>query len=199
MTGAAMLDTLPTETFADHTAFKTGKPIIFGFSGHIGAGKSYAADYLVSKYGFELRKMAGPLKTMLRSVGLTDAHIEGHLKELPCDMLCGQTPRWAMQTLGTEWGRDIIGEDLWANLWRHSVEGLDRVVVDDVRFANEAAAVRSLGGRVVFVERNDGAMIRKSTHASENFDFEPDERLLNGGGAGFEAVLDRMVRSALDG
>jgi hypothetical protein len=47
-------------------------------------------------------KFAGPLKSMCMALGLTEAHIEGHLKEVPCELLCGQTPRHAMQTLGTE-------------------------------------------------------------------------------------------------
>ncbi len=38
-------------------------------------------------------------------------------------------------------------------VWVASIAGLDRVVADDVRFANEAAAIRALGGTVVEIRR----------------------------------------------
>ena len=48
---------------------------------------------------------------MLYQLGLGEAHIEGALKEVPCELLGGKTPRYAMQTLGTEWGRDTDQQD----------------------------------------------------------------------------------------
>ncbi len=48
----------------------------------------------------------------------TEDKIEGSLKAKPCSLLAGKTPRHAMQTLGTEWGRNCIGDGFWINLWR---------------------------------------------------------------------------------
>jgi hypothetical protein len=45
----------------------------------------------------------------------------GDLKEVPVDCLDGQTPRRAMQLLGTEWGR-TLSADLWINAWRRAAE-----------------------------------------------------------------------------
>jgi hypothetical protein len=114
-------------------------------------------------------KFASPLKDMLRAIGLTDQHIEGDLKEVPCDLLCGQTPRFAMLTLGTEWGRDTIGGDFWINIAAHRIAtalaaGMS-VVVDDVRFDNEADLIRRLGGVVLGLERDNVLAI---DHKSEN-------------------------------
>ena len=53
---------------------------------------------------------------------------------------------------GAEWGR-VLAPDLWTNAWCRSLRGLDRVVADDVRFGNEAATVRRMGGSVVKVIR----------------------------------------------
>ncbi|MDH1267062.1 deoxynucleotide monophosphate kinase [Rhizobium pusense] len=127
-------------------------PPVIALTGLAGSGKSTASKYLVEKHGYQLVKFAGPLKDMLRAIGLSEAQIEGELKETPCEWLQGKTPRHAMQTLGTEWGRKCMGKDFWTNLWRSRVDSVlafdGRVVVDDCRFPNEAEAVRKLGGVV---------------------------------------------------
>lgn len=127
-------------------------PPVIALTGLAGSGKSTASKYLVEKHGYQLVKFAGPLKDMLRAIGLSEEQIEGELKEEPCEWLQGATPRHAMQTLGTQWGRACIGPSFWIELWVRRVnliiaEG-GRVVVDDCRFPNEAAEVRKFGGVV---------------------------------------------------
>lgn len=141
---------------------------IIAFTGLAGAGKSTAAMHLVKSRGFERVRFAGPLKAMLAALGLTPAEIDGDRKELPCDLLGGKTPRWAMQTIGTEWGRNLIAPDLWIRAWKVAVDRLPTgvpVVVDDCRFPNEADAVRAAGGVIVRIDR-PGAGIA-SVHESE--------------------------------
>lgn len=116
--------------------------------GVAGAGKSSLARVLARDYGYAVVKFADPLKDMLRVLGLGDRELEGDLKEVPSDLLCGRTPRWAMQRLGTEWGRMKIGESLWVDAWRRRVETMPagaKIVVDDCRFPNELEAARALG------------------------------------------------------
>jgi hypothetical protein len=131
--------------------------MLIGLTGAAGCGKSTAAQHLIGVYGFLRVKLAEPLKDMLRAVGLTDDEIEGHLKEKPCAILCGNTPRHAMITLGTEWGRECIGSNFWTGLWTRKVERyLDEghdIVVDDCRFQNEVEAIEALGGHVIKVIR----------------------------------------------
>jgi hypothetical protein len=97
-----------------------------------------------------------PLKDMLRAIGLDEVYL-GSLKELPCPLLCGATPRHAMQALGSEWGRNLIHPDLWVTLWREKAyqSKAPLIVADDVRFANEAATVLALGGTLLRVRRHD--------------------------------------------
>lgn len=130
---------------------------LIALTGYAGSGKTTAAKHLVEAHGFTLVKFAGPLKSMMRCLGLGDREIEGDLKETPCAILGGKTPRHAMQTLGTEWGRALIHSDLWVNAAMEVVaDVLDhggRVVIDDMRFGNEAEAVRSRGGAIIHISR----------------------------------------------
>ena len=138
-------------------------PLLIGLTGLAGSGKSTCADYLIERGAFMRVKLAEPLKKMLRNllrfqgVGEQEiaAMIEGELKECPTPFLNGITPRYAMQTLGTEWGRGCVHPTFWTDIAARQIErymqdGWD-VVVDDVRFPNEAEMIRRLGGRVARV------------------------------------------------
>ena len=107
--------------------------------GPAGAGKSSIAAVLEAKNGFKPIKFAYRLKKMLLAMGLTQEDLEDpDLKNTPHPLLRGKTPRHAMQTLGTDWGRDLIHHDLWAENTLDYVYKLARpVVADDVRFENE--------------------------------------------------------------
>lgn len=147
---------------------------LIGVTGQAGSGKSEVSRFLVENIGFRLVKFADPLKDMLRSiyrgVGLTpseiERRIEGDLKEVPCPFLSWRTPRHAMETLGTEWGRDLMAPNFWIDSWESRVEGLPvPTVADDVRFENEAKAIKRRGGAIIRVVP---AEVRRqaSTHVS---------------------------------
>ena len=144
------------------------KPIIIGLTGLAESGKSSLGAFLERRYGFARLPMAAPLKNMLKAIGLTDAHVSGALKEVPCDLLQGRTPRHAMQTIGTEWGREMIGPEFWLGLWVNSARewlasGVG-VVCDDIRFDTEAEALKAIGGKIVKLERIG---TKQMGHASE--------------------------------
>jgi hypothetical protein len=141
---------------------------IIAFTGLAGAGKSTAALHLVKRHGFERIRFAGPLKAMMAALGCTGAEIDGDRKELPCELLGGKTPRWAMQSLGTEWGRDLIARDLWIRAFNAALAKVPAgvpVTVDDCRFPNEAEAVLAAGGIIVRIERPGAGTA--SVHSSE--------------------------------
>ncbi len=156
---------------------------LIGLCGLAGSGKTTASKYLFHERGFWRVPFAGPLKSMLHAAGLSEDHTDGALKEVPCDILGGNTPRRAMQLLGTEWGRSL-SEDLWVNLWRIKADHLlgcgDPVVADDIRFANEAEAVRDMGGLVILVRR-PGLDLKAGGHASEALALTWDIEVINDG------------------
>lgn len=132
---------------------------ILGLIGAKRCGKSSLAEYLAQHHGFIRVRMADGLKDMLYAMGLTYEDIEGDRKEVPNDLLCGKTPRVAMQTLGTEWGREIIGQDVWVagvqqEIQQHVLRNPNaRIVVEDIRFPNEALMVLRMGGKLWRIRR----------------------------------------------
>lgn len=168
-------------------------PMMIGFCGLAGSGKSTAAAHLVAAHGFERVRFAGPLKAMMRALGCTAEEVDGTMKETPCDLLGGRTPRQAMQWLGTEWGREKISPDLWTRAWKHAAAGHCRVVSDDVRFPNEAALIRESGGLIVEIVSDVAGSISGGSHASERMGVVPDLTLPNSMTAAFFSDLDALI------
>jgi hypothetical protein len=158
---------------------------IIGLAGKIGCGKSTAAACLVDEMGFLRLRFAGALKEMMRCLGLKEEDVDGSRKNTPSEILGGRTPREAMQSLGTEWGRDLVSPTLWLDVVKRQVaDASDRsVVIDDVRFPNEAIAIREMGGVVVRIDRPELETIvprrSREDHVSEAVSFQVDHVILN--------------------
>lgn len=112
------------------------------------SGKTVVANYLMEKYGYHKLSFAKPLKemlaTMLTFTGMTrdEAHAYVWNERNKALILPGLKPtlRHALQTLGTEWGRDNMQHDLWLKLAELQLDSAvhARWVCDDMRFPNEA-------------------------------------------------------------
>lgn len=94
--------------------------------------------------------------------------------------------RELLQRLGTEAGRDVLGEDIWLRILSEKIDeyaGLANynVVVTDVRFPNEVDLIKRYGGSIVWVHRPGVEPL--NAHASEALDFGKvsDVMLLNDG------------------
>lgn len=143
---------------------------VIGFTGKKGVGKSTAAAVCVLA-GFERMSFAATLKRMARvllvSMGIDNVDLLAlpQNKERVIPGL-GCTYRHLLQTLGTEWGR-AIHPDLWVMDVRNQLNemGPGDFVFDDVRFENEAAMIRELGGVIIHIARF--GQDDTDTHASE--------------------------------
>lgn len=146
--------------------------MIIGFSGGMGSGKSTAIETLEGflKKTPRIIKFAGPLYDMQEYIYRRIAMVHERPAEFVKD-------RKLLQWLGTEWGRGSISQSIWVDLWKtdafnYSRFGHRTVVSDDVRFDNEAEAIRSLGGYVIKIIRPDNTQhavggIGIVNHASE--------------------------------
>lgn len=153
---------------------------IIGLCGPMGAGKTTVGKLLRGRHSKPVNApFAAPLKSMMSALGVPHSNVHGTQddKEAPLDILDGHSARHAMQTLGTEWGRNCISPNLWVLAWRNEVGrsigiGADIIVADDVRFENEVQAIKDMGGLVIRVVRTMGeaqmnAEGRYFSHASE--------------------------------
>jgi hypothetical protein len=179
---------------------------VIGLIGAAGSGKTATRNILCMNIGvLKPLSFATPLKKMTHRL-IENALPSGwqhspaeyldspDLKNAPIPFLLNVTPRYLMQTLGTEWGRNIVHPDLWVALAAQRVErclastfaGKDpgpKVVFDDVRYENEVDMIRMFGGVIIRVERPDNPHAVGATHASEQGigTIEPDMVLVNDG------------------
>ena len=150
--------------------------ILIGLCGAAGCGKGSAAYRLVNAHGFREMAFADPLYAAVAAItGKTADWLKDRVhKERPIPWCGGKSPRELLQLLGTEFGREMIHTDIWVMRAMRSVqkareEGLAGVVITDVRFDNEAAAIREEGGFIIEVVRpGDGCLSGAAAqHASE--------------------------------
>jgi len=156
---------------------------LVGLCGDIGAGKSTVAK-IMREHGFQTSRFAAYIKDTAKLWGFTPEEIDGPLKEIPCERMLGVTPRHVLRILGTEVGRNIH-PDFWVNLWQLNtampiLESAGSLVVDDVRFPNEVAAIHRLGGKVFKVMR-PGTEVNMSNHASDTQVLDYDYIIANTG------------------
>lgn len=153
--------------------------MILGIAGRAGAGKDTVGRLLRDNHYYAIVAFANPIKRMLCT--LLNVPMEKwedrDWKETVLPGI-GFTPRQLAQTLGAEWGR-ALSEDFWIRIAKRSIEETKagfrhhdnlgkNFVITDVRFENEASAIRAMGGLVVHVDRPgsiDGTAF--SEHSSE--------------------------------
>lgn len=124
-------------------------PRIIGFSGLAGSGKTTVAQAFADTHGYTRISFAEPLKQMLAVLVPADAEKTEARPEL-----CGNTVRYALQSLGTEWGRKMIGDTIWTDALLRRLTPNDKFVIDDVRFPNEAQILIDCGVTIVRIHRH---------------------------------------------
>lgn len=146
--------------------------MLIGLCGFARSGKSVAASILQERHGFSELSFASPIREFIRGLLMVDMPTFETIKDKPHPLLSGKSPRFAMQTLGTEWGRHGISSTLWVDVCIQKARALmdsgTYVVVSDVRFDNEARAIRDAGGIIIRLHRSDIPRILEATHESES-------------------------------
>ena len=139
--------------------------MIIGIAGKARAGKDTAADIIISmQKGFGKMSFATKLKMMLvAGLELSHDQVDGALKDV-IDQRYGCTPRHMMQTLGTDWGRNMINQDVWVKSFSESCNYLgENIVIPDVRMENEAEYCRT-NGKLIHITGRGGI---PGNHSSE--------------------------------
>lgn len=136
-------------------------PGLVAFTGFLGSGKDTAAAVLLEQYGFTKVAFGDGVKDALMAIGFSRESLHDPLsKQLPVGWLeSGVTPRQAMQTLGTEWGRQMVDPDLWVRVAENKLalawkdDPLAKFAMTDVRFPNEIQMARDMNATIIHIRR----------------------------------------------
>jgi hypothetical protein len=156
------------------------KPRIVGIGGRAGAGKdtfaesllSFLAPYCVAidfHFASLLKSLAHALFDWagLRSEAYYDEHRDEREKILE---RIGLTPRQVWQKFG------MAMRDIYPDVWVRSLadllerdDGLDIIVIPDVRFSNEMEWIKAQGGWLLYIDSPEGqpGIIDESIHKCE--------------------------------
>ena len=148
--------------------------LLIGLTGHAGSGKDTVRQILEGRAGFDGIAFADPVREML-GVLLDNCQIHRSWmsardrKEDPMPKL-GVSYRKLAQTLGTDWGCNMVDSDLWVKVAASRIDQLDEIatngiVVSDVRYPNEAAMIKQRGGHIWRILRPGVDTVR--SHSSE--------------------------------
>lgn len=169
--------------------------MIIGLTGKKGSGKDTAGAYLVDHYGFTRISFADKLKQSAAALWGIDPGLWDELKNDSSVRISisrdvsekwfdtgvtgptGQPYSWHHRTIasvdgrkflqayGTESHRDIFGCDFWVNAAIKDIDPKGNYVFTDVRFDNEAIAIKNLNGVIIEVERK--SLSNGDLHVSE--------------------------------
>jgi hypothetical protein len=167
--------------------------MIIGICGLAGSGKDTAADSLVLGHHFVKLAFADLMKRFCKEVfDFSDEQLWGPSanrnapdpryprKVYGSDEVHEYlTPRYALQTLGTEWGRDCypnvwvdyalrkakeldgaegVHYDAKLGIFRCARPRIEGVAISDVRFWNELESIKKAGGKVIRVKRSGAGL-----------------------------------------
>lgn len=143
--------------------------MLIGLSGLARSGKDTCADFLVATNGYTKASFASSIKEAVKIIFGWDDHRIEDFKEMP-DPIFNITPRIALRTLGTDWGRNTICKDIWILSLYSKIQAIEKCVISDVRFVNEASFIKDKGGLIISIIRE------KVENFKDINDLHPSER-----------------------
>ena len=191
---------------------------VIALCGYAGSGKDTAAEALIEQ-GWQRVSFADPIREMLLAINpYVQVPRKRHWLSWFENWLCGPyicTPvgmalwwdaggswdrlkqispdiRGLLQRIGTEAGREILGEYVWVDIaytkiWEAKQAGCPGVVVTDLRFANEHETVRDPEGirdfqsTIIRISRPGVGPVNDHESDQHLAGFEVDHELVNDG------------------
>ncbi len=151
------------------------KPLIAIYSSSMQSGKSTVASMLVKRLRAQRMAFAEPFYDFIINIAtpfigtvdetkawladerkdkgaIPDLTVPGSAGQEGCDV----TLRWMLQSIGTQWGRNLIDRDLWTKLAERKALAnlpISPVIFDDMRFPNEFEMIKRWSGKTIRVVR----------------------------------------------
>lgn len=121
-------------------------------AGNAGVGKDTAKNIIIGvlrreNISYEVSSSAKPIYDMVE-VLIGRERLEYYKKRENKEKIIpylGVSLRFLLQTLGTEWGREIIDKNLWVNLVKQKIKNSDKefFIITDCRYDNEQKMIDS--------------------------------------------------------
>lgn len=134
-------------------SYSESKPMRLAFSGKRRRGKTTAADYLVRHHKFVKLSFAEILKLQAKELfDFTDEQLNSDAKDKPF-----RKYDWTPRDFLIKYGQFMryFDQDYWATKLVVKAASLEdsSIVVDDLRFKNEAKILKAMGFKLVRIER----------------------------------------------
>ncbi len=188
-----------------HTNHICTRPLI-GITGKAGSGKDTVGTVLQAQFGLGIHKLsfATRLKEMVAAMlnvpyemleGVTEQSRKW--REEPFEDI-GKSPRELMLSLGTEWGRDMVHNDVWVRLVNDQFKDMiGGAFLTDVRFTNEAEWIKFMGGVLIETRKIGGELQVGSGTTSHRSEAGVPRHLIDGYVTAEHGDMDGLQSSAL--
>ncbi len=179
---------------------------LIGLAGRMGSGKDTVAA-LLATWGYQRTALADPLREEVREClagGNLPAEAPFVLKAaralglLTADRVwqkpTGYLMRWMLQWHGTEYRRSQ-DTAYWIKILFGKIDRRMLYCVSDIRFPNEAEAIKRAGGEVWLIQGRESRGARSSHHSESLAGITPD-RIIDNSGSQYDLAL--RVKMAMD-
>jgi Cdc6-like AAA superfamily ATPase len=173
---------------------ENNKIILIGICGRKNVGKTTVRDYMSKKfnddsYSVQLYSLASPLKKIAKILNFSEKQLYGSQEDKNMKHSTWNiSSREFMQKFGTEIMRNCLPNilpkmnlgkynNIWLQLLEQHFNNLNEeycdkksrviLIIDDVRFLDEAKKIRELGGTIIKIVRTDNDVNNKDCHQSE--------------------------------
>ncbi len=144
---------------------------VIGLLGHQGVGKNYIAEVILPKLLSQKNTVVLAFADHFKIDCITKHNAE-------FDKVYGEKDfetRKLLQKVGTEEGRNIYGYDIWVKTLNNWIKvlnsrGVQRFIISDVRFQNEAEWIKSINGYIIKINAPQRYQKRLEIETNNNLD-----------------------------
>lgn len=130
--------------------------MLIGIIGNAYAGKDTCANYIVKKYKYQKKAFADPIREIVKIMFMfSDNDVLIPKLKTKIDPVFNESPRSAMQLIGTDLVRKHYSQDFWLHHMKQRLNPNVNIVISDIRFQNEANMVLKHGGILIKIIRYD--------------------------------------------